>query len=629
MLIFSDFTLRIIYSLFLYNSKIFVMVRTIFNEIPLSDADLVAPGRGAEQWHDRTDVNVPIEGIQITPFDVYYRTTWNRFEGSTEGSFTDAWIRARVKDAIAKRQTFHFGIMSLYMGVDGNTGGVQIGGNWSAVPAYLIAKMQSENPKSWVYGGNHIPNWNSPYYHARCLALNQWLNNWIQTTVIDGVAVKHVVGIIDIRLYGNWGEWHSAFGEGFTTSQYPAGTFPTAASLIKIVDAHRLGFPNNPLVAMIAAFDANWLNNTNNPPEIAEYILNARNNWGPIGWRRDQWGATDNYLKDYLENNNRSVPGGEPFKIRIMDRWKSAPITGEPPAWNPGDYYDLERQIRLYHATSFGNGNYGVTPNSTIKTRVRAASKACGFRFKVAAAEADVVNGQLVVKTDWQNIGIGNCWQDWDVVFELVGTNWKGISKHKLKFFQPGAVTQVVDTFGLTGVVTGKYQLIFYVKDPNGFRVNLPLAIQGADAQKRYTIGAIDVGAVQPPVNQGPTANAGGDLVITLPLNSAQLVGNGSDPDGPESDLTYLWTKLSGPGTITSPNAKISSITGLTAGTTVVRLTVTDKPGAKNTDDMTITTNAAPVDPPVTKKIKSIATIIDYNVVTYDDNTQQVVDAVN
>ena len=32
-----------------------------FTEIPFSSADLVNPGRGAEQWHGHTDVNVPTE----------------------------------------------------------------------------------------------------------------------------------------------------------------------------------------------------------------------------------------------------------------------------------------------------------------------------------------------------------------------------------------------------------------------------------------------------------------------------------------------------------------------------------------------------------------------------------------
>lgn len=607
------------------------MAQIFFNEIPLSNTDLKqTPGRGAEQWHDRKDVNVPTEGINLTPFDVYYRRTWNWFEGDTENSWNFDWLRTRVTDAINKKQTFHFGIMSLYMGVDGNTGGVQIGGNWSAVPRYLITKMQSENPKSWVYGGNHIPNWNSPYYHARCLALNQAVNNWIQTTVISGVAVKHVVGIIDIRLYGNWGEWHSAFGDGFTTNQYPSGTFPTAASLKKIVDSHTQGFPNNPLVAMIAAFDANWLNNTNNPPEIAHYILNvAKNNWGPIGWRRDQWGATDQYLKDYLENNNRSFNGGPAFKGPIMSRYQVAPITGEPPAWNPGDYFDLERQIKLYHATSFGNGNYGVTPNTTIKNRVRAASKLCGYRFKVISANVGPVtaDGKLPITMNWQNIGNGNCWQDWNIVYELVGTNFLAVSKHKLKFFQPGEPLAVVESFPLTGVAAGTYPLRFSVEDPNGFRVNMQLAIEGQDANYNYSLGTVQVGNVIPQPNVGPRANAGGDIEITLPVNSAQLNGSGSDSDGPISELTYQWAIVSGSGQISQNTAPIAQITGLTAGTTVARLTVKDKPGATHSDDVSVKVNAVTPPTPTNKKVVKVTPVVDYSIVTYEDQTTEVFDA--
>src|SRR5205085_2452958 len=57
-----------------------------FTEIPIGNADLVNPGRGAEQWHDRTDVNVPAELVKSTPLDVYYRFVWTRIEGTTQGA---------------------------------------------------------------------------------------------------------------------------------------------------------------------------------------------------------------------------------------------------------------------------------------------------------------------------------------------------------------------------------------------------------------------------------------------------------------------------------------------------------------------------------------------------------------
>lgn len=463
--------------------------------IPYSDVDLVAPGRGAEQWHDRTDVRVPSETAPAVPLDVYYRTTWNRFEGATEGSWNFSWLKARLDEAIARGQKLSFGIMSVYTGVDGNTGGVQINGTWSAIPAYLVNKMNTESPRAFTAGGSWIPNWNSPYYLARCLALNQAINNFLTTTrSAGGILYKDVVQFIDIRLYGNWGEWHSAGivpDGGNINNVYPAGTFPTVASLKKIVDAHTQGFPNFQLVCMIAAFDAHWLtSNTNNPPEIADYILRtARNNVGPIGWRRDQWGATDNYLKDYLENNNRSFGNSGPFKTYIMDRWKTSPITGEPPAWNPGDYYDLERQIRLYHATSFGNGNYGVTPNTTIKDRVRAASKASGYRLQIDSGfVTSGTNGKVVLY--WSNIGLAPTYENWNTVVELKSGSsvvWTGTSSFKARLFLPTtAPVKVEDSFA--NIPAGNYTLTVKLVDPSGYRKPIVLANRNRNADGSYTL---------------------------------------------------------------------------------------------------------------------------------------------
>ena len=466
-----------------------------FTEIPFASADLVNPGRGAEQWHDRTDVNVPAEGTNTSPFDVYYRFVWTRLEGAIQGSYNWGYFDGLINEAIRKKQKFSFGIMTVYPEGTPNEGLQAYDGGTGAYPEYLHQLMQSEAVKDWRSGNTWVPNYNSNHYLNRLLALNQAVYNHIQTASYTGIRYKDVVQFIDIRGYGSWGEWHSA-GLVDNTNQYPAGTFPTVASLKRIVDAHTKGFPTIPLVAMIAGFDAGWLGNTNNPPEIAHYILTQRNNWGPIGWRRDQWGATDNYLRDYLENNNRSF-SGITFKTLIMDRWKTAPVTGEPPAWNPGDYFDLERQVRLYHATSFGNGNYGVTPNATIKDRVRAASKATGYRLKILSGEAPQSipkNVSFTIKTVWQNVGIAPSYENWNVLFELQNASnavvWSGTSTKILKLFLPAAAGSATsDKFTLPATVpAGTYKLVVRVKDPAKYRPDIRLAINGRNADGSYTI---------------------------------------------------------------------------------------------------------------------------------------------
>ncbi|MGK2863251.1 MAG: PKD domain-containing protein, partial [Chitinophagaceae bacterium] len=98
-----------------------------------------------------------------------------------------------------------------------------------------------------------------------------------------------------------------------------------------------------------------------------------------------------------------------------------------------------------------------------------------------------------------------------------------------------------------------------------------------------------------PVVNQPPVANAGNNIVLTLPTNSTNLAGSGTDADG--TITSYAWTRVSGPTTFTmgSPNAATTTLTNLIQGTYVFRLTVTDNGGATATDDKTVTVNAAPV----------------------------------
>ena len=438
-----------------------------FTSIPVADPDLNAPGRGVEQWHDRNDVNVPTEGVNTQRLDVYHRFVWTKIEGPTLGSYNWSFFDGLVNDAITKKQKFSFGIMQLYPGGTVENGLVSFDGGVASYPLYLHTLMQAETVKDWRTGTVWTPNYNSIHYQNRLLALNQAIDAHIKTTSFNGVTYKNVINCIDIRGYGAWGEWHSGYTPNNVISDYPAGTFPTVATLKKIVDAHTQGFPDFPLVAMIAAFDANWLQNTKNPPEIAHYVLTQRNNWGLIGWRRDQWGATDQYLHDYLENNNRTF-GGIVFKDSIMVRWKSAPITGEPPAWSPNAYTDLEAQVRLYHAASFGNGNYGTTLTTQIKGRVRAASKACGYRLILEGGNVTLNGNNLTVALNWKNIGQAPTYENWNVEFELKNSNnqtvWSGQSQFKPKLFLPSATATIV-TDNFTALPAGTFNLNVIIKD--------------------------------------------------------------------------------------------------------------------------------------------------------------------
>ena len=86
-------------------------------------------------------------------------------------------------------------------------------------------------------------------------------------------------------------------------------------------------------------------------------------------------------------------------------------------------------------------------------------------------------------------------------------------------------------------------------------------------------------------VNTAPSANAGPDRLIVLPVSSLDLNGSGSDADGTIS--TYSWSQVSGPGTasFSSKSVAVPTVSGLVSGNYVFSLIVTDNLGASSASD--------------------------------------------
>ena len=97
-------------------------------------------------------------------------------------------------------------------------------------------------------------------------------------------------------------------------------------------------------------------------------------------------------------------------------------------------------------------------------------------------------------------------------------------------------------------------------------------------------------------VNKAPAVNAGPDQ--TVPTPSAVLNGSATD-DGlpnPPGALTYTWTEVSGPGTVTfvDPTAASTAVTFSAGGVYTLKLTASDS-ALTGTDTVVITVNKAPV----------------------------------
>ena len=109
------------------------------------------------------------------------------------------------------------------------------------------------------------------------------------------------------------------------------------------------------------------------------------------------------------------------------------------------------------------------------------------------------------------------------------------------------------------------------------------------DVNTSGSVNAADIVAVKArlPVNQAPVANAGGAQVITLPAG-VTLAGSATDDGLPEppSALTYNWSRLSGPGTVTFANANAAGTTAsfTVSGAYVLHLSVSDSQLTGNSD---------------------------------------------
>jgi len=450
-------------------------------EIPYSDADFLAPFRGANTFYNSVQTAPIPDNSNAWSMDNEKRFTWSELQPTSAGVYNWSSFDAAVNSSIDKGQRFSFGIMPLESGSGTSQ---SVGGNLVCFPTYLHTAMQSESVKDWVAGGMWIPNWNSETYLSAWETFLKALADHINASSYKSISYKNVISRVGLLGFGNWGEWHTS---GAGRGSQPSGAKATAATLKRIAKAHITAFPDYPLQNPVGAFASESY------PEVAYYLLTAKNNWGEIGWSSYHLGSTATYYPGYAEQNAWTY-NGVALKDLIMNKWKTAPIGGEPMnsqsevTLNGLVFGDLERQVRLYHVSQFNNQtNYPSAPEST--PNLRAASKACGYRLSIKGGS---ITGKTVT-LNWSNSGIAPVYENWDVYLEVRNGStvvWSGLASFKPKLFLPGT-TSVNTTIG--AVAAGTYSLYVIVKDPLGYRKPLPLANTSKQADGSYKIADVKI----------------------------------------------------------------------------------------------------------------------------------------
>ena len=456
----------------------------LLDTITYSDIDLLAPGRGANMFYNTQVLSILSASLSnVTSLDRDVRYTWWQLQKGA-GSYDWSAIDADFKTCISLGQRISFRVMTLDTDATGYSS-TSTGGNKITYPLFLHSQMQSESAKDWTYGGSWIPNWNSPSYLSAWKTFCSALAGHINSTSYNGVPFKNVVFHVDLSGFGNYGEFHSyPFINNYPSSAQKL----TDASYKAIVDAQTSAFSSFPLIANINMFVG----------EMSDYqgwyTLTTSNAWGKIGLRNDHFGWTSTFKND-IQNNTRSY-NGLSFKNEILNRWKYAPICGEPMN-NASDvttggscaFWNLENEVRTYHASQFSNQNGTGITSSCLADNYRNASKASGYRLAVKGGS---ISGKTVT-LKWTNSGIAPVYENWDVYLEVRNGSsvvWSGMTTFKPKLFQPGT-TSVTTTLGVAA--TGSYSLYVIVKDPLGYRKPLPLANKNRQTDGSYKVADIKI----------------------------------------------------------------------------------------------------------------------------------------
>ena len=104
-------------------------------------------------------------------------------------------------------------------------------------------------------------------------------------------------------------------------------------------------------------------------------------------------------------------------------------------------------------------------------------------------------------------------------------------------------------------------------------------------------LSLVNAGCHKSPSNEAPVANAGDDINIEIPVNSAKLSGSMHDPDGEKPK--FVWFKISGPETYFIAGNQLSPmVSSMGEGIYEYVLRVIDTKGLYSQDTVRVTVSS-------------------------------------
>ena len=438
------------------------------------EVEVPGPLRALEQWIEGWAVSFPSDGSPQVGncFDDYMRFKWREIQDDA-GNFQWNEFDAQIQKAIDARRKFHFAVIPM-----GTTGGnpTMVDGGKLTYPLFMHQKMQAEAVQDWIETVDNfwVIDWNSPSYLEAWEKLHLEISKHIAESSYKGIPYAKAIGLVEINGYGNWGEWHNY---PWTDQEAPSRAM-TGESAKRVIDANLNAYPDFQATILMDAF-AGPVPGAVQDPAVGYYALTAK---------------TTTY-------------NGMTFGPIIAERWKYAPVNGEPAGGGTtvggfSPYGALPMEVQHYHVTMLSNGNLEAPNDPTLIANVRAAAHLAGYRLVITGGQVAgtlSAGGKVDVRLDWQNRGVAPTYEDWTVKLELrdggTAALWSGDSAFALRSFLPADMaTSTTDGFTLPPSLSpGSYGLFVKVVDPTGYRDALPLALEGRTADGAYTLADVAI----------------------------------------------------------------------------------------------------------------------------------------
>ncbi len=499
------------------NSRSVVVVEP--EVIPPAEGAIQNAGCGTEIWNGGPsdgEARLVKYAVRLSEYSLnsMIRPNWGDFE-SDEGVYRFEKLNALFDRCIQYRQKVNLAVF-----VTSSNHGLKIDGALCAYPRYVHEAMQKSDHKDVSFTSSlgkvtrWEPNFHNPYFFERYDALLAAFAEYLAAPhVFAGKSIerKKLVRCIEMRHFGWWGE-----------GAYPRQFVPdNSECLIRFADSFlrrfpdiRLIAPTNGMVYVPSVYDT--------IKDYHFYLMNARNDVGLLGIFRDNWGWDErsSYFQRIYYAANRYEKDGQRLYELIRDRWKSAPLVGEPGRTYPkGDfrpYSCLMEQVEYLHPVVIRNCNVstggGVSPTNPTNYSIfndppaleqfRKAYAVLGFRYLFQDVQVLQQDDKTCISLNWQNTGLTPTYDRWIIRYFVLNEAgeeiWAGESSLDLRTVfpsesvAPGTIASEagkVHTDRFDAIPAGR--LFVIIEDPTGISFPMALSLRGRTEAGAYLLATL------------------------------------------------------------------------------------------------------------------------------------------